>query len=49
MICVTVLASRPSVSIDTGHDAADVGAEPARAANGIHRLAEQISIGQIID
>jgi hypothetical protein len=26
------------------HDAADVGAEPARAANGIHHLAEQISM-----
>ena len=44
---VTVLASQPSVSIETGDDAADGAAELARLADGVHDLAEQFLVGDV--
>ena len=43
---VTVLASQPSVSIETDDDAADVLAELAGLADGVHHLAEQVLVGR---
>ena len=46
---VTVLASQPSVSIETRHDAADLLAEPAALADGVHHLAQQVLVGDLLD
>ena len=46
---VTVLASQPSVSIDDADDAADLLAEPALLADGVHHLAEQVLVGELVD
>ena len=43
---VTVLASQPSVSIETRDDAADVLAELAGLADGVHHLAQQVFVGR---
>ena len=43
---VTVLASQPSVSIETRDDAADVVAEPSGFADGVHDLAQEVLVGE---
>ena len=43
---MTVLASQPSVSIETRDDALDLLAELARLADGVHHLAQQVFVGQ---
>ena len=45
---VTVLASQPSVSIETRDDAAHVLAELARLADGVHHLAQQVLVGELV-
>ena len=47
-IWVTVLASQPSVSMETRDDALHVFAEFAGLADGVHHLAEQVFVGQFL-
>ena len=46
-ICVTVLASQPSVNMDTGDHAADVASQLARLADRVQHFAEQFLIGNL--
>ena len=45
---MTVLASQPSVSIETDDDARDVLAELAGLADRVHHLAQQVLVGQVV-
>ena len=45
---VTVLASQPSVSIETLTHALDVLAELAGLADRVHHLAEQVFVGEFL-